>query len=757
MSVPTLPSGEVTSLSPQELADENREIVRRYRRLLRKARPVLKDDDGKIIRKAFRTALEAHQHMRRKSGEPYIYHPLAVAEICIEEIGLGTTAIVSALLHDVVEDTELELSDIEREFGPKVASIIDGLTKVSGVFTPGSSAQAENFRKMLLTLSDDVRVILIKIADRLHNMRTLGSMPRDKQLKISSETSYIYAPLAHRLGLYPIKTELEDLALKYTDTSTYRQIAEKIKQTRAARQRFVRQFISPLENELGKQRLRFVIKGRPKSINSIWNKMRKQHVPFEEVYDLFAIRIIVDVPPEQEKAACWQVYSIVTDFYKPNPDRLRDWISTPKSNGYESLHTTVMSKSGQWVEVQIRSQRMDDIAERGYAAHWKYKEAHGGQSRRGEESLLDTWLARVRETLESQDMSAVEFMDDFRQSLVAEDVHVFTPKGEVKSLPRGATALDFAFEIHSEVGARCLGVKANQKLVPLHYKLQTGDQLEVITSQKQSPKEDWLKFVVTSKAITKIKDSLKDEKKRTATEGRHLVLRKLRSLKVELTDELSNKLRAHFEVKTPLDFFYRVGKGTIDPTEVRRFVKGLNGQASNGQPAADPIRDAKTFERAIRKARPADEDVLLIGEDMDKIEYTMAKCCNPIPGDDVFGFITINEGIRIHRTSCPNAVELMSHYGYRIIKARWSSQHDTAFPVDLHIKGSDRVGTVNDITKVISADLRVNIRAISIDTQDGLFDGVIALFVHDKHHLERLVEKLKQVPGVVEVERYDHV
>jgi GTP diphosphokinase / guanosine-3',5'-bis(diphosphate) 3'-diphosphatase len=471
---------------------ENKEIISRYRKLLRVAKPFLKDDDAKIIKKAFNTSLHAHKDMRRRSGEPYIYHPLAVAQIAVEEIGLGTTSIIAALLHDVVEDTHVEIEDIQRDFGSKVAKIIDGLTKISGVFEQGSSEQAENFRKMILTLSDDVRVILIKLADRLHNMRTLTSMPREKQLKIASETIYLYAPLAHRLGLYAIKTELEDLYLKYTDTETYKHIAECIAQTKTARDKFIKDFTAPIEKSLDKADVDFVIKGRPKSIYSIWNKMRKQNIPFEEVYDLFAIRIIVDAEPENEKAICWKVYSMVTDFYKPNPDRLRDWISTPKANGYESLHTTVMSKYGQWVEVQIRTQRMDEIAEKGYAAHWKYKDTASGQALTG----LEMWIRKVRELIETNDSSALEFMDDFRTNLFNEEVFVFTPKGALKILPHGATTLDFAFEIHTQIGMHCLGAKVNQKLVPLSYVLNNGDQVEILTSSKQKPSEDWLKFVV---------------------------------------------------------------------------------------------------------------------------------------------------------------------------------------------------------------------------------------------------------------------
>src|SRR5690349_15292650 len=507
---------------------EKKEIINRYRRLLRKAKPILKDDDAKLIKKAFTISLEAHKDMRRKSGEPFIFHPLSVAEICTEEIGLGTTSIIAALMHDVVEDTDIELADIERMFGKKITRIVDGLTKIRGVFEYGTSQQAENFRKMLFTLSEDVRVILIKLADRLHNMRTLESMPRNKQLKVSNETIYLYAPLAHRLGLNAIKTELEDLYLKFTERAVYFDIVQKIDESKASRNRFIKHFVTPLKDEFDRLKVPYEIKSRPKSVYSIWNKMNKQNIPFEEVYDLFAVRIIIDTPLEHEKSFCWQVYSIVTDYYTPNPDRLRDWISTPKANGYESLHTTVMAKNGQWVEVQIRTSRMDEIAEKGYAAHWKYKDSSSRY-----ESNLEKWLVRVRELLERQDLTALEFVDDFRGNLFNEEVFVFTPKGELKTLPFGATALDFAFDIHTDVGSKCIGAKVNQKLVPINHVLRNGDQIEILTSAKQKPNEDWLRFVVSPKAKSKIKEVLKEDKKSVAENGKEILLRKLNQLDID--------------------------------------------------------------------------------------------------------------------------------------------------------------------------------------------------------------------------------
>lgn len=728
---------------------EKKEIISRYRKLLRKAKSILKDGDARRIKKAFTIALEAHKDMRRKSGEPYIFHPLAVAQICVEEIGLGTTSIISALLHDVVEDTDIELADIERMFGKKVARITDGLTKISGVFEYGTSQQAENFRKMLFTLSEDVRVIIIKLADRLHNMRTLESMPRNKQLKIASETIYLYAPLAHRLGLNMVKSELEDLYLRFTDKQIYDSIARNIDDTRASRNKFIKQFIQPIKEELDKLKVPYEIKGRPKSIYSIWNKMRKQNIPFDEVYDLFAIRIIMDTPLETEKSICWQVYSIVTDFYTPNPDRLRDWISTPKANGYESLHTTVMAKNGQWVEVQIRTERMDDIAEKGYAAHWKYKETASSH-----ESNLEKWLAKVRDTLEQNDHSALDFVDDFRGNLFSEEVFVFTPKGELKTLPYGATALDFAFEIHTQVGSKCIGAKVNNKLVPINYVLKNGDQIEILTSQKQKPHEDWLRFVVTSKAKGRIKDNLKEDKRRSADDGKEIILRKLKQLKIESTQTILEQMREYFNVPTHFELYYRVGRGFINAADIKRFKDYKPASPLKTRPNLR-VADAKAIEQEITKIKGRYEDILLIGEDMDVVDYKLAKCCTPIPGDDVFGFVTVNEGIKIHRTNCPNSAELLANHGNRVVKAKWTSQHEVAFLTGLKIRGTDRVGLINDISKIISDELKVNMSSMSIHTDSGIFEGEIMLYVNDTRHLEQLVQKLEKVEGLVKVSRFD--
>jgi len=730
-----------------DVAEEKKEIIARYRKLLRKAKPILNEGDAKLIKRAFTIAMDAHKDMRRKSGEPYIFHPLSVAEICVEEIGLGTTSIIAALLHDVVEDTDIQLKDLERIFGNKVARIIDGLTKIRGVFEYGTSAQAENFRKMLFTLSEDVRVILIKLADRLHNMRTLDSMPRNKQLRVSSETIYLYAPLAHRLGLNAIKTELEDLYLRFTDYAIYREIADKIDETRTSRNKFIKQFVQPITEELDKLKIEYEIKSRPKSIFSIYNKMRKQNIPFEEVYDLFAVRLILDTPLEHEKSFCWQVYSIVTDFYTPNPDRLRDWISTPKANGYESLHTTVMAKNGQWVEVQIRTRRMDEIAEKGYAAHWKYKDSNASH-----ESNLEKWLVRVRELLEKQDLTALEFVDDFRGNLFNEEVFVFTPRGELKTLPNGATALDFAFDIHTDIGAKCIGAKVNQKLVPINHVLKNGDQIEILTSSKQKANEDWLRFVISPKAKSKIKELLKEDKRNVMEEGKELLARKLKQLKIEANSQVFEQMRAYFNVNSQFELHYRVGKGIITLNDLKRFKEFKPSSPLKTRPLEQV--DVKTIEQEI-KAKGRQEDTLLIGEDMDVVEYKLAKCCTPIPGDDVFGFVTVNEGIKIHRTTCPNATELLANHGNRVIKAKWTSQHEVAFLTGLKVIGTDRVGLINDVSKVISEELKVNMSSLAFNTDQGIFSGEIMLYVNDTRHLEMLISKLEKVEGVVKVARFD--
>jgi guanosine-3',5'-bis(diphosphate) 3'-pyrophosphohydrolase len=727
-----------------DLESEKQEILKRYRALLRACKPTMQKGDKKEIRKAFDMALESHKNMRRKSGEPYIYHPIAVAQIAAEEIGLGTTSIVCALLHDVVEDTDMTLEDIEREFGKKTAKIIDGLTKISGVFDYNSSLQAENFRKMLLTLADDVRVILIKLADRLHNMRTMDFMPRQKQLKIASETIYLYAPLAHRLGLYAIKSELEDLSMKYLEPDTYKYIATQLNEKKAERNLFIKRFVEPISEILSEQGLKADIFGRPKSIHSIWNKMKKKNIPFEEVYDLFAIRIILDSTPEQEKADSWKAYSIVTDLYRPNPDRLRDWVSSPKGNGYESLHTTVMGPKGQWVEVQIRTQRMNEIAEKGFAAHWKYKESSSDNG-------LDQWIMKVREMLSNPEANALDFLDDFKMNLFSDEIFIFTPKGALLQLPLGATALDFAFEIHTDVGAKCIGAKVNHKLVPLSYKLQNGDQVEIITSGKQVPKEDWLNIVVTAKAKSKIKSSLKEEKRKIAEQGKETLERKLKSLKITYNTDNLNKLTYFFKLPSTQELFIAVAQGKIELKDLKDYLASEKEIETRGAEKSDD----QHIEALLSKVKGPESDILLIGEDMQRIDYTLAACCNPIPGDDVFGFVTVSDGIKIHRTNCPNAAQLMANYGYRIVKAKWNKQKELTFLTGLHIIGIDDVGLINNITKVISNDFKVNMRSITVDTDNGIFDGSIMIYVNDKEHLDRLIENLLEVRGVTGVTRFD--
>lgn len=723
---------------------ERKELIKRYKQLIKASKRRLEKGDQTLIRKAFGVAVEAHKEMRRKSGEPYIYHPIAVAQVCAEEIGLGSIGIVCALLHDTVEDTDLTLDDVRGLFGEKVAQIIDGLTKISGVIDNTSSIQAENFRKVLLTMSEDIRVILIKIADRLHNMRTLEHMKRDKQIKIASETLFLYAPLAHRLGLNTIKTELENLGLKYTDTESYEEIELKLKESEPERKRFIQKFIDPLKDILTEQGFTFKIFGRPKSIFGIYHKMRTKHVAFEDIYDLFAIRIVIDSPYEQEKSDCWKVYSIITDYYHPSPERLRDWISTPKSNGYESLHTTVMGPSGRWVEVQIRTTRMDDLAENGYAAHWKYKDSAADK-----ESKLESWLLRIREMLENPDPNALEFIDDFKLNLFSDEMYVFTPKGDMKTLPVNATALDFAFEIHTKVGEHCIGAKVNHKLVPLSHVLASGDQVEILNSVKQQPKDDWLNFVITAKAKSKIKNSLKEQRKKIAEEGKEIMQRKFERQKLEFNTTTINDFYLFLKLPSSQELFYRAALGNVDIKEIKEFIRQKDNPVKK-------IRkeDAPRIEQLVTNAR-GKTDMLVIGDDMQKLDYNLATCCNPIPGDDVFGFITLGEGIKIHRVNCPNAIKLLSNYAYRVVKAKWTNDELISFLAGVKIMGTDELGIVNNITKVISNENNVNMRSINFDTDDGIFEGTIMIYVHDTKHLNHLMGNLKTVKGVERVERID--
>ncbi len=730
---------------PIDLEKERREILNAFKGLLRATKNRSREDT-RMIRKAFDVSVEAHKDMRRKSGEPYIYHPISVARICAEEMGLGATAITCALLHDTVEDTHINLQDIEDLFGPKVRLIIDGLTKIPEVFDENASIQAENFRKMILTISDDIRVVLIKLADRLHNMRTLSSMRADKQLKIASETKFLYAPLAHRLGLYSIKSELEDLALLYSDPEVFRKIETNLKSTQDVRNRFIRRFVHPIKETLIQEGYHFEIKARTKSIYSIWRKMHNKGIPFEEVYDVFAVRIIVDCPFEQEKSDCWRIYSIVTDYYQPSPDRLRDWISTPRANGYESLHTTVMSPQGKWVEVQIRSKRMDEIAEKGLAAHYKYKESNS------EESKFDRWIAEIRDLLESSDSNAMDFVNEFKANLFAEEIYVFTPKGELRVLPYGSTILDFAYDIHTDIGDKCIGAKVNNRLVPLSYQLVNGDQLEIITSAKQKPHAEWLRFVVSARAKQKIKSALNDERKVIALDGKEILERKFKQFNIRYTQENINFLEKYFQLSSATELYFRIAKGKIDLTKLRDI------DTNNGLLQLEKKDKAVKKDRHEREVYPKinkKEDVIIIGEDFKNIQYQIARCCNPLPGDEVFGFITINEGIKIHRTNCPNAEHLMSKMDYRCINARWKSQELIERLAAIRISGIDNLGLVNRLTEIISKQHNVNMKSISFETDDGIFEGRIRVLVYDTEHLELLMRKFEEVEGVQRVSRWD--
>lgn len=733
--------------------EEKKHILREYRALLRVLKQRMKKGDKPRLRRAFEISADAHKDMRRKSGEPYILHPIAVARIVVEEIGMGVTSAICALLHDVVEDTEITLQDIETEFGTDYAKIIDGLTKISTVVDLKSTTtqQAENFRKILLTLAHDPRVILIKLADRLHNMRTLESMRKDKQLKISSETSYIYAPLAHRLGLYEIKSELEDLSLKYTQPEVYNEIMQGLKETKRERTRYINEFSRPIKQTLKEEGFEYEIYGRPKSVHSIWNKIKTKHVAFEEVYDLFAIRIILDTPVEKEKEDCWKVYSIVTNFYRPSPDRLRDWISVPKGNGYEALHTTVMGPGGRWVEVQIRTKRMNEIAEKGVAAHWKYKE--GAQSQ--QESKLDSWLEHLREVLSNPDTDTLDFLQDFKLDLFTEEIYIYTPKGDMRVLPKGATALDFAFDIHSELGARCIGAKVNYRLMPLSHELKTGDQVEIITSSKQKPSEDWLQFVVTGKAKSRIKYYLKEEKRKVSEIGKEIVLRKLKHMGVPPSQHNINEITAYYKKQSPLDVYYGIAVGSVDIKELRDFQ--VHGDKIL-QPVKEVQLDSKHLisEEEISKSQSAkDQELIIFGESSDKILYKLAQCCQPIPGDDVFGFITSGEGLKIHRTDCPNAAQLLANYGHRVVKTKWAKNKEISFLTGVRIIGLDDVGVIQKITNVISAELKMNMRSISIDSHDGIFDGTIMVYVYDTKELDKLCRRLNSLEGINKVVRLE--
>ena len=730
------------------IEEENKEIANRYKDLLKGTYEVLSKEDKDLIRKAFDIAVDAHSKQRRKTGEPYIFHPIAVAKIVAYEIGLDAVSIASALLHDVVEDTEYTIEDMEHLFGKTIARIVNGLTKISRLNKEQDvSIQAENFRKMLLTLNDDVRVILIKIADRLHNMQTMDAMPSHKQVKIASETLYIYAPLAHRLGLYNIKTELEDLGLKYTEPEAYNGILSKIKDSKEDQKKYLKRFENTLKKGLDKEKIKYEIKGRFKSIFSIRKKMRNQNVTFDEVYDKYAIRIIYKPNSNDDKFDAWKIYTIVTDYFKPNPSRLRDWISQPKSTGYEALHITVVGPDARWVEVQIRSDRMNEIAEKGYAAHFKYKQADTA------DSGLEGWLNKLKETLETQNLNAVDFVENFKLNLYSKEIYVFTPKGDLKSLPKDASALDFAFSIHTDVGLKCRGAKVNGKLVPLSHKLKSGDQIEVITSANNKPNSRWLDFVITARAKARIRAALKEEEKLIADEGKAILMRKLRHLKIAFNDKNINELVNYFKLRTSFDLFYRIGNGAIDNTQLKAYVSQRNSKILN------------FFKTKLRRSPSSKEihvetdeitekyDALVFGKEEEKLDYKLSKCCNPIPGDKVFGFITINDGIKVHKKNCPNAISLQSNYAYRIMLAKWIDSTKQDFKAILKLSGVDNQGMANDVTGMISSNMGVFINSINIKGDDGVFEGKVSISVKNSSQLDKLMKNLQKIDGMKKVER----
>jgi len=731
-----------------ELEQENKAIAKEYKELLKISYQTLSVEDKKIIRKAFDVAVDAHKDQRRKSGEAYIFHPIAVAKIVASEIGLGATAIAAALMHDVVEDSEYTVEIIERMFNPRIAKLVEGLTKISKVIPDQeNSMQAENFRKMLLTLNDDVRVILIKLADRLHNMQTMASMVPYKQAKIASETLYIYAPLAHRLGLYNIKTQLEDLGLKYTEPEVYQEILSKMKESKQEQEAYIEQIATVLKQSLEEEKIEYTLKGRPKSIYSIRRKMLVQGVTFDEVYDKYALRIVYKSTPHNEKFLAWKIYSIVTDHYRPSPSRLRDWISSPKSTGYEALHITVMGPKGRWVEIQVRSERMDEIAEKGYAAHYKYKQGST------EENTLDAWLNLLREALENASSNAVDFVEDFKLNLYAKEIYIFTPKGEIKSLPKGATALDFAFSIHSEIGVKTRGTRVNGKLVPLNHELKSGDQVEVITSVNQKPNAQWLDFVTTSRAKTKIKNVLNENTKKIAEDGKEILARKLRHLKLTLNESTINDLVNFFKLKTSLDLFYKVGIGSIDNQQLKDFASQKSITLINFFKSKIK-RSPSIIPTEIQKNELSKNyDLLVFGVNQDKLNYKLSNCCNPIPGDEVFGFLTINDGIKVHRKDCPNAISMQSNYAYRIIPAKWIDSTQEEFKAILYITGMDILGLTNELTRVISNVMTVNIQSISLSTEAGIFKGQVSVIVPNNTVLKDLISKIKNVDGIDKVTR----
>lgn len=738
----------MTDLNKPITPEERQDILQSYRALLKTSEGILNPGDVSMIREAISVSLRNARNIRRVSGTPALLHSLEIARIVVEEIGLGRTALICSLLYDVLRNDEITLKEIREKFSDHVVTVMEGLAKVADLYNRNPVIRSENFRKLLLTFARDVRVILVIIADRLRTMRTLERYDADSREYITSEVSYLYAPMAHRLGLYKIKSEMEDLVMKHTNNEMYKYIARKLNETKRARDKYIREFIAPLEEELSKQGLNVEIKGRTKTINSIFHKMRQQNVEFEQVYDLFAIRVIIDTKEENEKAACWNVYSIVTDKYQPNPSRLRDWLSVPKSNGYESLHTTVLGPGNKWVEVQIRTRRMDEIAEKGLAAHWRYK---GIKSERG----LDQWLTNVRDILENPEVNASEFIDDFKLNLYDEEVFVFTPKGELRRLPQGSTVLDFAFDIHSDIGKKCVGARVNQKNVPIRYELRNGDQVEIQTSSNQEPKRDWLNIVATSKARTKLKQALRDIEYKQAEIGREMLVRRLKNWKLELTDQLINQLVKYFKYKSVHDFFRDIAEDELDVVAVKDFIQKEKEKEKEIAENQQEQRSAENFVAYTEQEESYGQDVLLIDKNLSNVNFQLAKCCNPIFGDDIFGFVSVNGGIRIHRSNCPNAPELREKYGYRIVPARWTGEAGGSYIASLKVTGEDDIGIVTNISQVVSKDMGIKMRSINVDSNDGVFEGTLSVFVNNKQLLNSLMKKIKSIKGVYSVSRFE--
>ena len=743
------------NLAPKEIADEEM-INQAFHELLNDYLNTKHRKKVEIITKAFNFANQAHKGIKRRSGEPYIMHPIAVASIVCDEIGLGSTSICAALLHDVVEDTDYTVEDIENIFGPKIAQIVDGLTKISGgIFGDRASAQAENFKKLLLTMSNDIRVILIKIADRLHNMRTLGSMLPNKQYKIAGETLYIYAPLANRLGLYKIKTELENLSFKYEHPEEYAEIEEKLNATAAERDKVFNDFTAPIRTQLDKMGLKYRILARVKSIYSIWNKMQTKHVPFEEIYDLLAVRIIFEPRNEEEELNdCFDIYVSISKIYKPHPDRLRDWVSHPKANGYQALHVTLMGNNGQWIEVQIRSERMNDVAEQGFAAHWKYKEGGGSE----DEGELEKWLRTIKEILDDPQQDAIDFLDTIKLNLFASEIFVFTPKGELKTMPQNSTALDFAFSLHTDIGSHCIGAKVNHKLVPLSHKLQSGDQVEILTSKSQRVQPQWEVFATTARARAKIAAILRKERKANQKIGEEILSEFLKKEEVRPEEAVIEKLRKLHNAKNEEELLAAIGSkaivlGEADKNELKekqtsnwkKYLTFSFGNSKEKQEEKEP--------QEKEKINP--KEVLKLTEESLQKKYIMAECCHPIPGDDVLGYVDENDRIIIHKRQCPVAAKLKSSYGNRILATEWDTHKELSFLVYIYIKGIDNMGLLNEVTQVISRQLNVNIRKLTIETEDGIFEGKIQLWVHDVDDVKTICNNLKKIQNIKQVSRVE--